>query len=252
MAMLENQAEGGSNSFADDGTASHNWGAYALTSDFDADIFIGETLVINDKPYEMDETRASFVQVYLDDVRRRAIGGMLFVEYAVDISEILGDGQGGTADAVILLPAKKQIIVEDLKYGTGEKVYAQIDGEINPQLGLYLLGVLKDMALLGHDVETVTGVICQPRLGHLDEHTLTVSELYAFARKAREAVALANIAMVQPDKPYLTPGAKQCRWCRAKANCPALTKFVAEQVRCDFDTIQSEPPPIAPRDTNLQ
>lgn len=35
---------------------------------------------------------------------------------------------------------------------------------------------------------------------------------------------------------YLTPGEKQCVYCRAKAECPKLEKVVAEAVGMDFDS----------------
>jgi hypothetical protein len=50
---------------------------------------------------------------------------------------------------------------------------------------------------------------------------------------------------------YLNPGEKQCRWCRAKAQCPALKKFVTDEVRCDFDLIYAQPAPAAPLDSVL-
>ena len=247
MAFAENQVEGGTSKFADDGTASHHWAALCLQQERDAEFFLGAQLEYSTGIYEMDETRASFVQQYLDDVRRRAIGGSLYVEYGVKIPE-LGETQGGTADTCIYLPAERHLIVEDLKYGTGEKVYA----EKNPQLMLYLLGMLGDMRLLGNDVQKVTGVICQPRLGHIDEYTCTLEELEDFGRKAALAVEHAGKAMVLPEAelpPYLSPGEKQCRWCRAKTRCPALARYVADQVKCDFDTINADPAPVAPRDT---
>jgi Protein of unknown function (DUF2800) len=246
MAFPENREQGGSSTFADDGTASHEWASEALVDNVDADHYMGRVIHLNGEPYTMDDTRASFIQIYLDDVRRRAIGGSLFVEYKVDLSNYLGDGEGGTADAVIYQPSTKTLTIEDLKYGTGEKVYA----ENNPQLMLYALGMLADIELMGHDVEQITVVICQPRLGHIDEWSLSVKELRAFGRIAGEAANIGRTLIEDnaDGEGWLTPGEKQCRWCRAKSKCPALTKFVTDQVRCDFETIEALPP-VAPRDT---
>ena len=255
QAFVENQEQSGSSSFADDGTASHEWAALCLScgldpsfcgEDADAECFLGESKLINGALYVMDETRASFVQVYLDDVRRRAMGGTLFVEYKVDLSNYLGEGQGGTADAVIYQPSTKTLTIEDLKYGTGERV----DAKDNPQLMLYALGMLADIRLMGYEVEHVTLVVCQPRLGHIDEWTIRVDkELTAFGEQAYVSMIDAKNAMAAPNiKPYLNPGDKQCRWCRAKHKCPALTKYVTDSVRCDFETIAAIPP-TAPRDT---
>jgi hypothetical protein len=52
-----------------------------------------------------------------------------------------------------------------------------------------------------------------------------VGDLWAFKRRAAEAAE----ATRQPDAP-LVPGEKQCRFCKAKAVCPALRAEVTEVV----------------------
>ena len=259
MAMPENQAEGGSSTFADDGTASHTWGAQCLIQGMDAESLLGESMTINGKEYVLDDERSHYIQAYLDDVRRRAFGGQLFVEYRVDLAEWIGEGGSGTCDAGIYVPQHEMIIVEDLKYGQGDKVsasYAISQGNDtrrpNPQLALYALGLLADLALLG-PVSRVLLVVSQPRLGHIDEFEMTVPELLAFGEKVKAAIAENNEALLlgqsDPDlQLYLTPGEKTCKWCRAKTNCPKLAKFVSEQVKLDFDTVDVDPPPVAPTD----
>ncbi len=244
-SMAFNQQDSGSNTHADSGTASHELSARALITDMDCAMWIGESITVNNKEYAIDEERASFCQVYVDDVRRRAIGGHLFVEQKIDISDYLGEGQGGTGDACIYLPSAKRAIIEDLKYGTGEKVFAKD----NPQLMLYALGLLKDFAMFG-EIETVLLVICQPRLGHIDEHEISVADLKEFGVKADYAVMHARHAMkLPPDSKerdlYITPGEKQCRWCRHKPHCAKLAKVVSEEVMADFDNIAEEPPAVA-------
>jgi len=265
MAFPENQGDGDSSTFADNGTASHHWSAECLEEGLDADGLLGATQTINGVVYTMDEERAGYCQMYIDDVRRRALGGRLFVEQKIDLSDYLGEGQGGTGDAAIYHAARKLLVSEDLKYGTGEKVYASYVilpatpecSEVrapNTQLALYALGLLKDAALLG-EVERVLLVVHQPRLGHVDEFEMSVADLRAFGEIARQAVAECGHAMVmslnEPDfLLYLKPAEKTCRWCRAKTQCPKLAARVAEEVRADFDTIIAEPP-LAPRDTAL-
>ncbi len=254
MAFPENTQDNDSSTFADDGTASHEWASQALSQGFDAGSLLDDTVELNGKIYTMDEERAGYVQMYLDDVRRRAIGGYLFVEQRVDISEILGEGQGGTTDAAIVLPEKHLLIVEDLKYGRGERVCASYDGEPNYQLALYALGLLKDAAMLG-EIYEVTLVICQPRLGHIDEFTLSVADLIEFAGKAKLAVEHASKAMAGTASEmvaYMNPGEKQCRWCRAKAFCPAAAKRIAAEVRADFDTIAADPPAVPQEEGALE
>src|SRR5208283_3530937 len=157
MSFPENREQGESNAYADDGTATHLWGAAALTN---IPAKIGAILLINGKEYILDEERAARVQGYVDDVRGRAIGGHLFVETKIDLSDYLGQGQGGTADAAIALPEKRLGIIEDLKDGSGEKVWASYlvkpatdttpeVREPNPQLALYALGMLSGFELFG-------------------------------------------------------------------------------------------------------
>lgn len=280
LAMPENQVAEESSEYADDGTASHTIAAWALDNGADCADFPLKVQKLNGREYPTDEERVGYVQSYVDDIRRSAIGGILWSEHRVDLSKYLGmavcescqgsgegadpaghcptcggDGevpQGGTSDAVAILPRKKTVIVSDLKYGVGERVYASYVDKtgvvrINHQTGLYALGVLEDVLLLGYDIDTVIVRIYQPRLGWIDEFTISARELLSeFASKAITAAAAAGAALVLPvdqldAQKLLTPGDKQCRWCRAKARCPALQRYVAEQTRADFDDESGEP-----------
>lgn len=236
LSFPENQVDGPPSAFADDGTASHEWAAGFLREC----TFIPMDMCINGNTYKLDVERQEFIQIYVDDVQRRALGGVLFVEHKVDLSWLLGEDQGGTCDAGII--HGDQIIVEDLKYGTGEKVYASYDGKINPQLGLYLLGLLKDAHILGHEIKTATGVICQPRLGHIDEHTVSIDALEAFGTKAAFSAHLHTVCEGKEYKAELRPSDRTCRWCRVKHKCPALAAFVAKEVALDFEDIPETVP----------
>ncbi len=253
VAFPENQGDGTSSTFADDGTATHHWASEDLLGRPGK---IGDVLTINGKEYILDEERAERIAGYVDDVRRRSIGGYLYVERHVQL-DILGAGEGGTSDACIVIPQRKLGIIEDLKDGSGEKVYASYlvqpatdttpeVREPNPQLALYALGMLPEFELFG-EIDEVLLVIYQPKLGHVDEFKISVVDLRFFGSKASNAVELARAALVAgPDSTttlgYLNPGTRQCRWCRAKARCPELARFVADEVRADFDTIAAESP----------
>jgi hypothetical protein len=238
MSFPENQEDGGSSPYADDGSATHHMASELLQ------YREPEPVTLNGKDYFYDDERGDRVQGYVDDVRRRAAGGYLFVEHRVDLSDVLGEGQGGTADAVIVIPDKRMAIIEDLKDGSGEKVFASYVGadgrqEPNPQLALYALGALPELELFG-EIDEVQLVIYQPKLQHVDEFEVSVSALREFGTKAAFAVSLAGAAMVSGERSlttegYLRPGTKQCRWCRAKHRCPALARFVADEVRLAFD-----------------
>jgi hypothetical protein len=279
LAQPENQVPGGSSDFADDGTASHSLASWALDNDKDAGDYPDLTIRVGEKEWEVDSERVDFVQTYIDEVRRRSMGGVVFIEYRVDLGEFLGEGpcwkcegrsenspegwcdvcrgthiapQGGTSDAVILVeipeePGCYMLIAMDLKYGMGEKVYAGYfpypgaeKRKINTQCGNYLLGAWKKAKELGYNVTRFSAVIDQPRLGHRDEFEITVEELETFADEVRLAVAKGDEALtlgVEDPKldEYLKPDDKTCRWCNAKARCKALARYVAAQVKMEFD-----------------
>jgi hypothetical protein len=87
---------------------------------------------------------------------------------------------------------------------------------------LYGLGALNEYDIIG-DFDTVTMVIHQPRLNHVSEYSIPVSELLTFADQVHQAVS-------RLEEPTLVPGEKQCRFCKAKATCPALRAEMAEVV----------------------
>lgn len=274
LSMIENQIEEKSSEYADDGTVSHTLASWTLDdptrncSDFPFD-----HIDLNGKRYDIDEERIARVQSYVDDIRRSAMGGILWAEHRVDLSRYLGmavcptckghgqvmrsqpetcpecggDGevpQGGTSDAVVILPEVETLIVGDLKDGAGEKVWASYEHEgkrlPNHQTGLYGLGVLEDVLLLGYKVNRVILRIYQPRLNHLDEFETTAAELLGeFATRVVMAADAAGDAMVLPAdqldaQGQLKPGRKTCRWCRAAARCPAMQRFVQAETRHEF------------------
>jgi hypothetical protein len=162
---------------------------------------------------------ADYVKDYMKLVREYAEGGELLVEKRVGIGHLTGEeGAGGTSDAIIIKGT--EIIIVDLKYGMGVRV----DANDNPQLMMYALGALYEYEVLG-DFDTVTMVIHQPRLNHVSEYSIPVSELLTFAD---DVVYAAD--KIRWENPTFNPGEKQCRFCKAKATCPALRADVAEVV----------------------
>lgn len=283
LALRENQEGDTSSSYADDGTASHTLASWCLETGKDCTDYPHESIRVGGVDYAIDEDRQTRVQVYVDDVRRSSMGGILWAEHRVDLSKYLGmavcetcqgkrvvegktcptcdgDGevpQGGTSDAVIILPATETLIVGDLKDGAGETVYASYfaaDGVTrlpNHQTGLYGLGVLEDVLLLGHKITRVILRIYQPRLNHIDEFEISAEALLGdFATRAVMAANRAGEAMVESSDPekldaagLLNPGLKTCRWCRAVARCPARQRQVVEETRHDFDDENPAPVP---------
>lgn len=219
-----------SSEFAAEGTAAHTLAALALEQGNDAAGYLGRVIEADGRDFTVDEDMAGHVQTYIDAVRAAAQGGELLIEQRVEFSDHIGVPESfGTSDAVILL--EREIQVHDLKYGRGVRVEA----EENEQLMLYALGALNEFGMLG-DFESVRMVIHQPRLDHVSEWACSVVDLLNFAQKAamQASWAVACIEQGVDEAEDLVPGDKQCRFCKAKATCPALTAQVLDTVADDF------------------
>ena len=218
-----------SSKYADEGTAAHEVAQMCLEQGQDASAFAGRVITVGrgegaqrtETRWEVTEEMVDAVQRYVDVVRN--LGGELLIEQQVDFSRwIEAPDSFGTSDAIVILG--NELVVCDLKYGKGVRVEA----EDNEQLMLYALGSLDVADLIGAEIETVRLMIVQPRIPHVSEHVVTVAELEQFALRARIAARHAMHQYAGKAEPKLTPGEKQCRFCRAKGICPALANEVKE------------------------
>lgn len=245
-ARMEMDLPDTSSDFAAEGTAAHELAAMALEAQQDANAYLGLIIEVEGKQFEVDDEMATQVQKYLDAVRDYAADNTLLVEQRVPISHVTGEeGAGGTSDAVVI--CGNELILIDLKYGMGVKV----DAERNPQLMMYALGAIEEFGLLG-EFDRVRMVIHQPRLDHLSEWDCSIEELQAFQEQANSQAKTAlcsmsaSIEFVEKSA-WLSPGEKQCRFCKAKATCPALRNSVLTTVADDFvDVTQPIAEQLAP------
>lgn len=208
-----------SSAFAAEGTVAHELASECLIIGADPALWIGKPATVDGFDFTIDQTMVDHVKDYMKLVHEYAEGGELLVEKRVGIGHLTGeDGAGGTSDAIIIKGG--EIIVIDLKYGMGVRV----DADANPQLMMYALGALNEYDLVG-DFDTVTMVIHQPRLNHVSEYSIPVEQLLKFGDDVRSAADKVR----SPDAD-LAPGEKQCKFCKAKASCPALRAEMAEVV----------------------
>jgi hypothetical protein len=218
-------------SYAREGTAAHELAALVLESPpATAQDYVGKRIEFEDDGetvhWPITQDMADYVDDYVKLVRERAEGKTLFVECKLPIGHITGEtGATGTSDVVIVDHANHTIEVIDLKYGMGVRV----DAEGNEQTQLYALGALEEYDILG-DFAYVAMVIHQPRLNHVSEWVITVDQLLDFGLEASHAARTVGDAEAYGAEAYLFPAEKQCRFCKAKATCPALRAEVAEVV----------------------
>jgi hypothetical protein len=206
-----------SNRYSAEGTLAHDLAAHFLQDAVDPHTLVGTGATVDGFDFTISKEMAAFVVDYAKLVREYAEGGMLLVEKRVDFSPVIDVPDSfGTSDAIII--KGDELIVVDLKYGMGVKV----DATENEQLQLYALGALNDFGILA-DFAMVTMVIHQPRLNHVSEWSIPVAQLEAFGKEAH----LAAMEVLDEGAQRLKAGEKQCRFCKAKAVCPALNDNVS-------------------------
>lgn len=246
--VLEDGAPDNTNAYAAEGTAAHQVLTWALQEDRPAAAYIGRAIHLDDrgKPcdlqdalyhYEVDEEMAEHVQTCIDYcLDLKGDDGVLFADIRVNYStylDVAEDTAWGTADVIIA--RGDELIVVDFKYGRG----VEVDAESNPQMSLYGLGALQAYQGLVADFERVRLAISQPRVKSApSEWDCSVEELEAWGRStARSAVNTCLIAKdthavghTDFEKVFLRPAEKACKFCKAKATCPALLQAVADTV----------------------
>lgn len=202
---------------AAEGTAAHELGEYCLLNSVYAESLIGQTF----NGLEVSREMADYVQQYVDYVR--SFSGEHFYEVRVDFSDYVPEGFG-TCDALII--QKDGVLrVIDLKYGKGVQVYA----DNNSQAMLYALGALEDYGMI-YDIDLIEIAIVQPRLDHIDEWTIKVSDLLKWAETVKEQARLC----LTDDAPRV-PGEKQCQFCKFKPRCPEQKEMTEKALMVMFD-----------------
>jgi hypothetical protein len=251
--VLEADKPNSSSKYAAEGTAAHQVLTWALQEELPATAFIGRVIEADGHIFEVDDDMARHVQVTIDYVADlKGDDGIVFADIRVNYSQYLDTPEveaWGTADVIVARGS--ELIVVDFKYGMGVEVSA----ERNPQMSLYALGALQAYHGLVADFDRVRMAISQPRIKAApSEFDISVEELEAWGRgAARDAVVSCKVAQGPNELTendwnlvYLRPGEKQCKFCKAKATCPALRAEVAATV---MNVAPADPDEFAAADT---
>lgn len=235
--VLEEGRPDRSTSYADEGTAAHWVLEQSLLNRKPAAAYVGRIVQIaGGSDIEVTLEMAGHVQTALDAIEQ--IAGTLDVqaESRSNYASYLGIDASkawGTADVTYLRGDELQVM--DLKYGMGVVVdVVDID-----QLKLYALGKLTEARLLGEEPTSARLVILQPRIkASPSEWTISVEELEAWgygaarsavnsrinAKKLHKVHVLEGTTATKSgwERTFLNPNTKSCKFCKAKAVCPAL------------------------------
>ena len=232
---LEAEYPDDSSEYAAEGTLAHDIAGQCLEEDLSPFDFVGKRFEVDGFIFTVTRDMAEHVADYMKLVAEFAQGGTLLVERKVDFSPVIGvENSFGTSDAIIIKDDTLTVI--DLKYGMGVAVSA----ENNPQLMLYALGALNDYGDLA-DFEHICMVIHQPRLNTVSECWISVAKLEEFGKEAKTAADTVGEAVETYgasdnwDTAYLSAGEKQCKFCKAKGDCPAIRAEVETTVGTAID-----------------
>ena len=235
-ARLEEQFPDTTSDAAREGTLAHELAEmklrhYFQTKEFGKRKYNAEVKKLKTEELWQDEMDG-YTEIYKDYIKTLALSfpaePYSAIEKRVDFSQYVPDGFG-TADCILLSGNTLHVI--DLKYGKGVPVSA----EENPQMMLYALGAYQAYSFL-YDIRSIHLVIIQPRLDSISEWECPLGELLEFAEYVKDRAKLAINGAGE-----VCPGEKQCRFCRAKAQCRARAE---ENVKLAFNPDKGNLPPL--------
>lgn len=193
---------------------------------------------------EMDEYTNEYIDLIRSYADERGVENIRIesrVSAAIPLAE-MHEGEvyviHGSADC-IGLPTEDiaDLLVADLKYGEG----INVEVEENSQARIYALGALEELTdedgNLTVDVETVTLVIAQPRLGGIKVWTETLDDLLDW-RDDVLSPALTRALYGKDEGATYEPGKTACQFCPARGRCPALAEQRMHEAIELFDVVQ--------------
>lgn len=216
--------------YAQEGTNYHELAQMCLEQGKDASEFVG-------MPFEdeslVTEENAECLQTYIELIRElQAQGGTWKIEDKLPLTAITGEKDAfGTSDATGI--REDEVVVADLKFGRGVAVKA----ENNRQTKIYGIAAIEKHGLWD-TVKQVRSIICQPRvMDGTSESVIPVHELKIFRDEVLTTARVILRALEEKKPLPLTPSAKACRFCKARAICPALAGVVEQATAEGFENL---------------
>ena len=138
----------------------------------------------------------------------------------------------GTLDFGAYTPAPfnmAEVVISDLKFGTGVPVYAKDNEQQLIYAGLFLDQLTRAER---KRVDTVTIIIDQPRMSDAGgEWVVTPAQIERWF----DEVVYPAVEAVKGRNPKYAPGLKTCFWCKAKRGCAAYQDFNIKTLGITFD-----------------
>jgi hypothetical protein len=189
----------------------------------------------------VDEDMIESIDAYVASLRAKIEpGDIVLIEQKVPIGRFTGEeGATGTADAIIIKP--RTLHVDDYKSG-----FHLIEPENNWQGMLYALGALDEYELL-QEFDEIVITIHQPEHGPPRSWSTTPAELRRFEVRVAKAALKVQAAAdhrwstdAQWEAEYLKTSNDGCRYCPARATCPALKRETDEFIAAEFEDLTAD------------
>lgn len=179
---------------------------------------------------DMEDQVEPYITLVLEQIaeaRGSSVDALVLIEEKVSLETYIMEGFG-TCDLIIIADGIMYII--DLKFGKGVRVSA-IE---NSQLKLYGVGALEAFGML-YDIHTVRLTISQPRLDAISTWDISADDLMFWAEEYVAPTAKLAYAGLGETNP-----GDWCRFCKAKAFCPALREETLAIAEVDFEDISQD------------
>lgn len=212
--------------YAEEGTAAHKVLETALRGERQPDEWTDRQVRLDDtgmRGWFVDAEMAECVEWAANEVRKFRVDDPeweLLLEHPLSLAPLdpadpLLAQNRGTGDVVLVHRRLRRAAIMDLKYGRGVKV-----PQDSPQLKNYLLMVAVSLDVPG-GWDAVGTRVLQPRVpGGMDDVDVAWFDPNELLTDFLGTLVEAMEGALEPDAP-LVPG-PHCRWCPAKASCPAL------------------------------
>lgn len=207
-----------SSTHADEGSLAHHLADTCLKNEQDAYDWLGMNLTLPSDDgnvgltFTIEAEMVQNVQAYIDYVNSFKTGDcQIYYEEKVNFSNYVPAGFG-TVDSALLDFETGILHIFDLKYG--ERI--EVSAIENTQLQLYALGFYQELEFLDA-IKSIKLHVVQPRMYNYSVWEISIEELLNFGDDVQKKALVA----LSENAPRIA-GDKQCKYCKAKKECPAL------------------------------
>lgn len=216
----------GSNVYADMGTAMHTVAEECLTQNLPVSRnLIGRKVKVGpSSTITFVEDMIPIVTMFVNYIRKLPEGLLLYEQKVEPFPEL---GIFGTADCIAIYYCDdlEDMVLEIVDLKTGR---TPVDAAKNTQLMIYAIGAYRNFGRL-FSVGKIRVTIVQPVIGPPQSYTFDTDELLDFEQDVLKAVR-----RVREEPNTFVPSEKACRWCEARAVCPAQQKIINELAAEEF------------------